>query len=221
MESVLYAYQRKKKINYALVRKNVKSNHQKKIKNAFSSNVQANRIKNFKNINFNSLNVKTKNKKNIKIKKTYFKKNLIINSFLYAFISHFAVSLFLNIKEWNLTNLVSYYYFKSEHLISTSAFIVSLFYIYYKILRGKPERDCPSCGAYAGSIIYKSRKKDYFGYQHQTKSGNPDKRYRYNPKLYSLITNWSCRYCNANFEFLHKLSKKPNKRTPIISVNIK
>ena len=115
-----------------------------------------------------------------------------------------------------MTNLISYYYFKSEHLVLPPLLLLHYsISILQKILRGKPERDCPSCGAYAGSIIYISR-KSYFGYQHQTKSGNPDKRYRYNPELYSLITNWSCKYCNANFEFLvHKLSKKPNKRTPI------
>mgnify|MGYP004294982947 CR=1 FL=1 len=53
------------------------------------------------------------------------------------------------------------------------------------------------------------------------KSGKPDRRYSYNPELFSLTTRWSCRYCKSKFEFLHELDEFPDKKTPIISVKIK
>ena len=72
------------KNKYTFNRKNIKSNHHKKIKNAFSSNVQANRIKNFKNINFNAINPQRNNKK-IKIKNLFLKKILLLILFFLCF----------------------------------------------------------------------------------------------------------------------------------------
>ena len=70
--------------------------------------------------------------------------------------------------------------------------IIILFVTYYWSLRGDPKKDCPSCGAFAGSIKYISKKEDFHSYQYQTKSGKPDRRYSYNPELFSLSTIISC-----------------------------
>ena len=212
----------KKKLN--LVNYPPKKNTTKKkytYKDPFSSKVKSTRIKNFQNINFYQINKKVQKRNKKPITKKYIKKHLILICLLCSFITHFGISLYLNLNEINFDHLLNYYYFKSERLLSTSLYLIILFVTYYWSLRGDPNKDCPSCGAFAGSIQYRSKKKDFHSYQYQTKSGKPDRRYSYNPELFSLITRWSCRYCKSKFEFLHELDEFPSKKTPIISVKIK
>ncbi len=211
----------KKKLN--LVNYSPKKNTPKKqytYKDPFSSKVKSARIRNFNNINFNQTNRKTPKPKKKPLTKKYIKNHLILICLFCSFFTHFGVSLYLNLYEINFENLLNYYYFKSERLLSTSLYLILLFIIYYRSLRGDPKKDCPSCGAFAGSIKYISKKEDFHSYQYQTKSGKPDRRYSYNPELFSLTTRWSCRYCKFKFEFLHELDEFPDKKTPIISYKI-
>jgi len=95
-----------------------------------------------------------------------------------------------------------------------------LFVFFYKWNRGEPARDCPSCGAYAGSLRFLSKVENPFGYRHQTKSGRADKRYKHNPMLYIQTSDWKCIYCDNTVEFTHVPDPYPSKKTPIKSKRV-
>lgn len=151
----------------------------------------------------------------IKRKKT----KLLARSMGNAVVTHFVASII--VANFNMgMNFFDYIEMKSKSLLSSSIYILVLFVFFYKWNRGEPARDCPSCGAYAGSLRFLSKIDYSYGYRHQTKSGSADKRYKHNPMLYTQISDWKCDYCDNTVQFTHVPHPSPNKKTPISSKKV-
>lgn len=145
-----------------------------------------------------------------------FKTNLIKQSLIFAFSTHFIASIGLYLYFNGIQSFpTNYIEIKSDKLISTCIYLIVIFIIYYRANRGAPERDCPSCGAYSGALNYIDEQKTFIKWEYQTKSGKPDMRRKSNHELYSLMSQWVCSYCEAEIEFSHVLSPTPNKNTKI------
>ena len=142
------------------------------------------------------------------------KTKLLARSMGNAVVTHFVASIIVTNINMGL-DFFDYLKMKSESVLSSSIYIFILFVFFYKWNRGEPARDCPSCGAYAGSLKFLSKVENPFGYRHQTKSGRADKRYRDNPMLYIQTSDWKCIYCDNAVRFTHVPHPSPNKKTPI------
>jgi len=145
-----------------------------------------------------------------------FKVELIKQSVKYALITHFLGSIFIFYYLSVDFSILDYLQIKIQKYISTFIYIFILFVFFYRAFRGKPERDCPSCGAHAGSLKFQDNQTSFAKYLHQTKAGRPDKRYNYNPELFSQVSNWKCVYCDAIVEFVHELAINQTLKTAII-----
>lgn len=99
-------------------------------------------------------------------------------------------------------------------------YAISLYLFYYALWRGRPARDCPKCGSYAGALRFRDSEKHFVKWRHQTKSGRPDKRYKNNNQLFELTSIWECPHCDATIQFQHSLSENPNRYTPIDSKKV-
>ena len=160
--------------------------------------------------------LKSQNKFQPKTIKT-FKTNLLSRSLGLAIATHFSISFLMFFGGSGDTSVFAYFTFKSERLISTFVYLVLLFIFFYSWKRGNPKRDCPSCGSYAGALKYLTQTQKFVGFKHTTKRGDPDRRYKNNPKLYSLETVWKCEYCENDIKFKHQICANPTKQTPIIA----
>ena len=147
------------------------------------------------------------------------KTKLLARSMGNAVVTHFAASIIVTNFSMGL-NFSDYIEMKSESVLSSSIYIFILFVFFYKWNRGKPVRDCPSCGAYAGSLRFLSKVENPIGFRHQTKSGRADKRYKHNPMLYIQTSDWKCIYCDNAIQFTHVPHPSPNKKTPISSKKV-
>ena len=206
-----------------------KSTSSKKIgtKNVGSVHIvksQNNPIQSFQSQNYNSPQGSnyTKSKRSLN---HYVKLKLLRKVFIWSLIIHFGLSTYLFTDGYYSLFLNDYFfinYIKSKldtHLTSTLVYLGILSALLYIMLRGRPARDCPNCGAYAGSLKFMHDQKDYVGYRHETKKRLPDLRYKDNPKLYQLFTTWFCRYCKVNVVFTHEISPKPKRSTVIVYKN--
>lgn len=155
-------------------------------------------------------NIKKNNSHLFKI--NLIKKTLLSSSIFYFIV--FSFYLFLTLDQINFKILSKIIF---DHYILNISFFCILSVVFYIFNRGIPQRDCPSCGAYAGSLAFRSEHQTFIKWLHQTKLGKPDQRYTNNPQMYSLVTDWHCPYCASAILFTHELSPYPNKKTPIIS----
>jgi serine/threonine protein kinase len=147
------------------------------------------------------------------------KTKLLARSMGNAVVTHFAASIVVT--SFNMgVDFFDYIEMKSESVLSSSIYIFILFVFFYKWNRGEPARDCPSCGAYAGSLRFLSKVESPFGYRYQTKSGRADKRYKHNPMLYIQTSDWKCIYCDNAVQFTHVPHPSPSKKTPISSKRV-
>ena len=147
------------------------------------------------------------------------KTKLLARSMGNAVVTHFAISFLVTNLNMEV-DFFDYIQMKSESLLSTLIYIFVLFVFFYKWNRGEPARDCPSCGAYAGGLRFRSKIEHPYGYRHQTKSGHADKRYNINPMLYIQVSDWECNYCDNVVQFTHVPHQSPNKKTPISSKKV-
>ena len=124
----------------------------------------------------------------------YVKLNLLRKVFIWSLFIHFGFSTyFFSDGQYPLflNENIAFSYLKIKfdtHLVSTLVYLGMVSLLLYVLLRGRPARDCPYCGAYAGSLKFKYDQKDYVGYRYETKKGLPDLRYKDNPKLFQLFT---------------------------------
>lgn len=100
-------------------------------------------------------------------------------------------------------------------------YLLVIFWTIYRLWRGAPVRDCPNCGAYAGALKFQNSQKNFIKWKHQTKAGNPDRRYKKNHELFRLTSTWECPYCLSGIVFQHQLAENPTRRTPIENKRVK
>ena len=154
--------------------------------------------------------------------KSFLKINLLKKSLISSVLIYFTFSLgwhYLSEKSFDVLIWMRERF--ETNLFWTVSYIFILAALYYRSNRGDPHRDCPNCGAFAGSLKFLRKDQSFIRWRHQTKSGRPDKRYRSNPKLFEMTTYWHCGYCESDLKFIHELAASPNKtRTKIKSRSI-
>ena len=168
-----------------------------------------------------AVNARSGNQTKAKPVRTIIKNRLIKRSVIYGVIAYVVSALLINSIIATPLSLEEYFYkkFKGEFVkyelwFSTICIILwSLFF--YIIRRGRPARDCPSCGAYAGSLKLTDTEKFFVGYKHETKSGRADRRYKNNPEMFSFSSTWLCPYCESTIEMQHEVSPNPTVNTKI------
>jgi DNA-binding helix-hairpin-helix protein with protein kinase domain len=144
-----------------------------------------------------------------------FKVNLIRKASVWTLIIFFTLTVSTDLALFKLS-WTSYIEKRLQlHPFWSLFYLSTIFWCLYRFWRGVPARDCPNCGSYAGALKYQKSYKDFVKWKHQTKAGNPDKRYKSNSKLYLLTSSWICRHCTSNIIFQHQLSERPNRFTPI------
>lgn len=154
--------------------------------------------------------------------KSFLKINLLKQSLISSVLIYFTFSLGWHYFSENSFDVFIWIRERFEtNLAWTLFYIVILAVLYYRSNRGNPHRDCPNCGAFAGSLKFLRKEESFIRWKHQTKSGRPDKRYRSNPKLFEMTTYWHCSYCESDLKFVHELAASPNKiRTKVKSRSI-
>ena len=167
------------------------------------------------------------NQTNTKPVKKIIKNRLIKRSLIYGIIAYAIVAFLMNSILDTPLSLAEYFdnkfngEFAKEELWFSAFWILLWSLFFYIIGRGRPARDCPSCGAFAGSLKLTDKEKVFVGYKYETKSGRADRRYKNNPEMFSFSSTWHCPYCDANIGMQHEISANPTVYTKIKQKTLK
>ena len=159
-------------------------------------------------------NISTKNTQTNIEKRKIFKSNLIKRSIYMSFVIYVVWSIGFNyLLEPDFDIIIWMIDRFGTNAIWTLSYVIGIAVFLYAYNRGNPRRDCPNCGAYAGALKFQESDQDFVCWRYQTKNGRPDKRYKYNPKLFKMISYWHCSYCDSVLRYDHELSAHPNEIT--------
>ncbi|MDD3840909.1 MAG: tetratricopeptide repeat protein [Clostridia bacterium] len=95
---------------------------------------------------------------------------------------------------------IGYFVYQYDPLLGVLSGILTFLFIYFKFLRGCTGEKCPECKKCCTNVI----KKELIGqhYKHETKTGEPDKRYKENPLYSTYRYSYQCENNDCGEKFI-------------------